>query len=173
MPQIFDNIEQSLLPALRETITVAHKADFCVGYFNLRGWKQIDSYIENWAGGEDNCCRLLIGMQRLPQQDLRAAMNLFENDGLISNQKAIKLKKQIAEDFTNQLTIGIPTNDDEAGLQRLAAQLRAGKVVVKVFLKHQLHAKLYLLSRSDPVNPTVGYLGSTKITMSGLSPQGQ
>ena len=173
MPQIFDNIKQSLLPVLRKTIDVAHKADFCVGYFNLRGWKQIDSYIEKFSGGDDNCCRLLVGMQRPPQEDFRAAMNLFESNDLISNQKALKLKKQIAEDFRKQLVIGIPTNNDEAGLQRLIAQLKSGKVVVKVFLKHQLHAKLYLLFRTDPINPTVGYIGSSNLTMSGLAAQGE
>lgn len=62
---------------------------------------------------------------------------------------------------------------DEAGLRRLADQLRAGKVVVKLFLRHPLHAKLYLLYRHDPNAPTVGYLGSSNLTFSGLSGQGE
>lgn len=49
MPRIFDNIEQSLLPALQETLGLSECSYVSVGHFNLRGWKQFDSYIEQWA----------------------------------------------------------------------------------------------------------------------------
>lgn len=173
MPRIFDNIEQQLLNALQETLNVADHADFCVGYFNLRGWKQLDSYIEKWSGGKDNCCRLLVGMQRLPQEELISALSLIKTDKGIDQQTALRLKKKLAEEFREQLTYGIPTNDDESGLRRLAAQIKAKKVVVKLFLRHQLHAKLYLLFRPDPVNPTTGYLGSSNLTFAGLAHQGE
>lgn len=173
MPRIFDNIDQPLLPALRDALGISDHADFCVGYFNLRGWKQIDSLVEQWAGGDARCCRLLVGMQRLPQEELRAALSLARAEDDVDNQTAIRLKKRLAEEFRHQLTLGVPTNEDEAGLRRLAAQIVAKKVVVKLFLRHPLHAKLYLLFRPDPISPTVGYLGSSNLTLAGLSRQGE
>ena len=173
MPRIFDNIEQHLLSALRDTLNVSDRADFCVGYFNLRGWKQLDSYIEKWSGGKGNCCRLLVGMQKLPQEELLSALSLIKQDKEIDNQTALRIKKKLAEEFREQLTYGIPTNEDEAGLRKLAAQIKAKKVIVKLFLRHPLHAKLYLLFRPDPINPTIGYLGSSNLTLAGLSYQGE
>ena len=173
MPRIFDNIEKHLRRALAKTMEVSDRADFCVGYFNLRGWKSIDEYVENWTGGPGHCCRLLVGMQRLPHEELRMVRSLSSGHSSLDNQTALRLKKRLAEDFREQLTLGAPTNEDEAGLQKLARQIKAKKVIVKLFLQHQLHAKLYLLFRPDPINPTTGYLGSSNLTLSGLSHQGE
>lgn len=173
MPRIFDNINLHLLPDLKQAIQAAYRADFCVGYFNLRGWKEIDQQIDAWEGCEGNCVRLLVGMQRLPQDELRTYYQFVKTDGELDNQTKLRLKKKLAEEFRNQLTIGAPTNADQAALQRLAAQIKAKRVIVKLFLRHTLHAKLYLLYRNDPFNPIIGYLGSSNLTLAGLSAQGE
>ena len=174
MPRIFDNLapDSSLLPALQEALGLSSRADFCVGYFNLRGWGGLAPHVDDWSD-ENGPCRVLIGMQRLPHDDLREALSLIDGASGMDNQTAHRLRVQLAEQLRQQLTIGAPTNTDERTLRQLAAQLRDKKVVVKLFLRHPLHAKLYLLFRNDPINPIVGYLGSSNLTFAGLSAQGE
>ncbi|WP_199247134.1 phospholipase D-like domain-containing protein [[Phormidium] sp. ETS-05] len=174
MPRIFDNIELELLEALRKTLPDSYKADFCVGYFHLRGWRQIDDLIENFIGGENACCRLLIGMQKSAQDQVQEALSLSKSPKLTSIQAAINLKKQIAREFRDQLTWGAPSNADEAGLRRLSQQLKSQKVIVKLFTSYPLHAKLYLLySEKSYNNPITGFLGSSNLSLSGLQKQGE
>jgi len=173
MPRIFDNISLSLLPALSDTLKISERADFCVGYFNLRGWKQIDHLIDAWPGGDEACCRVIVGMQKLPQDELREGFSLITGPDGLDQQAALRLKKSAAQEFRAQLTIGAPNDADEAGLRRLSRQLRASKVAVKLFLRHPLHAKLYLVHRTDPNNPSIGFVGSSNLTLAGLSKQGE
>jgi Helicase conserved C-terminal domain/PLD-like domain/SNF2-related domain len=173
VPRIFDNIELSLLPALAETLKISQRADFCVGYFNLRGWRKVDDLIDPWSGTDDSRVRLLVGMQTLPQQELRQAMSLMADSGGLDQQSIIQLKKRAAEEFREQLIIGAPSNSDEAGLRRLSEQIKAKKVIVKLYLRNTLHAKLYLCHRADPNNPTIAFVGSSNLTFSGLAMQGE
>ena len=173
MPRIFDNIDQKLLPALQETLCVSNRADFSVGYFNLRGWKSLAAYVDEWPGGDGHCCRLLVGMQEAPKDELRDALKITGQDEGMDQAAVVRLKKKLAQEFRDQLTVGFQNNADEAGLRRLAVQLRAQKVVVRLYLRCPLHAKLYLMHRTDPINPIIGYLGSSNLTFSGLSGQGE
>lgn len=120
MPRIFDNIAQKLQSALIQTLDNAQHADFCVGYFNLRGWRLLQPHIDGWQGGDKRQVRLLIGMHRTPQEDIRTLFSLSGKDeGLIDNQRVLRLRRQIVEDFRQQLMLGAPTNADEQGLRGL------------------------------------------------------
>ena len=70
MPRIFNIIETGLLPALKRILLVSERADFCAGCFNLHGWKQPGSHVENWTGGPGVPRFLLAGMQWLSQDGL-------------------------------------------------------------------------------------------------------
>lgn len=121
MPTIHDNIEKYLDEGLSRTLETSKRADFCIGYFNLRGWRRISKYIEELKGDhlpdeyeDDNTyyCRVLIGMQKLPSEELN---DLFARDKnrTLDNAIAIELKRKVAKEFKAQLIIGNPTNEDE------------------------------------------------------------
>ena len=173
MARIFDNIDHDLLSALRATLLVSKRADFCVGYLNLRGWQAIDEQIASWNPAERQICRVMVGMQRPPHDEIRELYRQGDEAGQIDNATAGRLKTQFAAHLREQITLGIPSGQDEAGLRSLARQLRAGQVVVKLFLPYPLHAKLYLLFRDDVNNPITGFVGSSNLTLAGLSRHGE
>lgn len=175
MPRIFDNIEENgqLVAALQQSVSVSYRADFCVGYFNLRGWNAIAGGIDAWEGGSNACCRVLVGMQDRPEDELRSHLSQYGDMPMMDNATATRQRKTLAQAFRDQLTIGAPSNRDEAALRHLADQLRSGKVVVKLYLRHRLHAKLYLFHRHDNFSPIIGFVGSSNLTFSGLAIQGE
>lgn len=101
----------------------AYKADICVGYFNLRGWNSFERYVSEFAGGENEQCRLIIGMHATPQQLIRNYYSKAKQES-IDNQTAVRLKRELAEEFRTQLTLGYPNNSDEKTLKQLAEQFQ-------------------------------------------------
>jgi len=181
MPIIFDNIENKLTEGLNKTLSNSKRADFCIGYFNLRGWRQLYEQIDNLSGDclpeeydDENkyFCRLLIGMQRLPIEILEEYFSKDENNKL-DNSRANDYKKKLAKELREQLTIGTPNNYDEIALRKLATQLKSGKVKVKLHLEYPLHAKLYIAYRDDYNSPVIGFVGSSNLTFAGILKQGE
>ena len=140
MSSIYDNIEQPLLPELQAYLKQAYQAYFCVGYFNLRGWGQIDADIEQFEGGDGKTCRLIVGMYRLPKEELRQTLAIGVEPERIDQGKMLRLQTLMAQEFRQQLTYGVSSGADQEGLRRLRSQLLAGKLQVKLFLRHTLIA---------------------------------
>ena len=173
MPHIYDNITRQILAELRATLTGSRRADVCVGYFNLRGWDSLADWVDAYSGADESCCRVLVGMQRPPEEALRQVYRATQDDGYLDGPTVARLRREAAKSFKEQIEFGVPTAASEAVLRGLARQLRARQVRVKLFLAYPLHAKLYLIHRRDHVTPTVGYLGSSNLTFAGLSGQGE
>lgn len=182
MAKIYDNIEVKFTEGLQGIISNVgvKRIDFCVGYFNLRGWDLIVNQVDELPGdyiyeNDDRklrICRLLIGKHR-PEEDLIRAL-YSKQDPLPDAEYAVQCKLQIARDFRKQLLLGVPTKKDEWTLRRLSTQMKEGKVCVKLYLKEPLHAKLYLAHRpQDNFNKIQAIMGSSNLTYSGLTKQGE
>ena len=83
MARIFDNADEKFEEGLHAILTNAgvERADFCTGYFNLRGWRKVAADVGSLPGGEVSevdergdalsvrrVCRLLVGMHRPPAE---------------------------------------------------------------------------------------------------------
>lgn len=182
MARIYDNIETKFTDGLRGIIhnIGVQRVDFCIGYFNLRGWNLVMEHIDSLPGDEIyeqderkfRVCRLLVGMHRPDEELVRLLYSQHEQ--LPDAEFALKSKRLIAQDFKRQLQLGKPTREDEVTLRHLSAQMKTGRVCVKLYLKEPLHAKLYLAYRpQDQFNPIQAIMGSSNLTYAGLTRQGE
>jgi superfamily II DNA or RNA helicase len=172
MPRIFDNIEEQLDEALRNTLAASVTLDASVGYFNVRGWSALADAIDALPEGSPKV-RLLIGMAERPDQELRQRLRVMGRDRPMDLQTADRLRSTVMQDLHSQLVWGLPTARDEATIRQLRRQLEEGDVSVRLHLRHSLHGKLYLCHRDDHDNPRTGYVGSSNLTFSGLVKQGE
>lgn len=181
MARIYDNIESKFVNGLQDLITDVgiKRVDFCVGYFNLRGWDLVVNQIDQISGDyvyendkqEFRHCRLLIGMH---QPDEELVRQLYSDKVIPDAAYVQQCKLEIARDFRKQLLLGMPTKRDEWTLRRLSAQLKENKVCVKLFVANPLHAKLYLAFSPDSNrNKISAILGSSNLTYAGLTKQGE
>lgn len=180
MARIYDNLENSFQEGLENMITNigVKRVDFCVGYFNIRGWNLVVDQIDQLPGDtiDENDiptfrkCRLLIGMYSPPLDIIR---ELYLSRKPVDREMANQMKIEIARDFRRQLEIGIPSNQDEDTLDKLKRQLKEGTVCVKLSVK-KLHAKLYISYRPEDKHSKIyAILGSSNLTYSGLYYQGE
>ena len=174
MPRIIDNIEVGLAEDLRAEIARgAVRLDAAIGYFNLRGWRELADAVDDMSRTQDAPkARILIGMASDPHDELRRELT-GRGDGTLDNATRNTMRQQARDVLREQLTIGLPTAADERALRRLRAQMDCGDVAIKLHLAHRLHAKLYICHRVDDRYPSLGYVGSSNLTFAGLGGQGE
>ena len=181
MARIYDNIETKFADGLQGIVANVgvKRVDFCVGYFNLRGWGLVVDQVDTLEGdfvyeGDHRFfrkCRLLIGMHQPTEELIR---QLYTEQPLPDANFVSQCKMEVARNFRRQLQLGLPTKQDEFTLRRLSEQMKDEKVCVKLYLREPLHAKLYLAHRPDDnFNKIQAIMGSSNLTYSGLTKQGE
>lgn len=171
MPTIYDNVENKLLEGLKIAFKKARKASFCVGYFHLRGWKEISAVIRSLEE-RDFCLRILVGMHQPPEEILLQLQGIIHNSS-IDRIRLTKLKERVVRSFKQQLEVGLPSKEAEDTLKDLCKNLKSGRVKIKSYLRNALHGKLYLFEREDELAPLIGFVGSSNFTFPGLLKQGE
>lgn len=175
MARIFDNIKLDLGSHLVQTLKVSDRVDAAVGYFNLRGWAMFDETVRMKAAAVQGqvVMRVLIGMVMTgPQQEtldeLQAGLDgeaAQEADANVARDR----KAELLEQLRTQLMRGVPNNADRVTLQSLRDLLGSGAVEMKVFTRRPLHGKTYVCHREDLNNPITGFVGSSNLTVPGLT----
>ena len=177
MPTIYDNQTEHLAPGLREALAEAARVDVCVGYLNLRGWKELADAIDRlpWNGDEPST-RVLVGMAVQPAQQLRRKLRIQTTEEAWSGITNAEIPGLVAEtigELGDQLTVGFPSNQDAEVLQQLRRQVDEGRVALRFFACGPLHAKLYLAYLASEAVPRKGFVGSSNLTLAGLVRQGE
>lgn len=177
MPTIYDNKAQALAPALRATLDDARTLDVCVGYLNLRGWKELADAVDGlaWEPGEP-AARVLVGMSILPGDQLRERLRIRPAEPTwegVTNEEIPALRAELVGELSSQLTVGFPTDQDEEVVRQLARQIKEGRVAMKFFACGPLHAKLYLAHLRAEAAPRKAFVGSSNLTLAGLVHQGE
>ena len=125
MPTVFDNIETPFLDGedsngLKHALKLAFRGDFCVGYFNLRGWRCIDDVVNEWPMPEEygspSPARLLVGMQRMPHDQLRNWLSddpeILRLDRIIEKGFFIESHKSLLLQLCDLCTYSIRKNEE-------------------------------------------------------------
>lgn len=173
MTRIFDNIDLQLGEHLRSTLADYERLDCAVGYFNLRGWSLFAPIIDKRNQGESPVARVLVGMTTADPNDqvLEALQRRVDGVGEeedIDRDVARRRRERALLKFREQLSRGVPNDEDLQTLRSLRSHLSDGRVAVKLFTRRALHGKTYIAHREDVNNPITAFVGSSNLTLAGL-----
>lgn len=174
MSRIVDNDDISLIDALNAVLPHAHAFDACVGYFNLRGWRLMREAIGMMQlptpEGRKQV-RLLVGMAVLTEDSVRQSVEGGQPP--VDMSTAVTRANQAVLGFARQLTWGVPSKAEVAGLRQLQRDLAEGLLQVKFAAREPLHAKLYVTHEAAGMRNRRSVVGSSNFTAAGLVKQGE
>jgi hypothetical protein len=178
LSKIVDNASSLLRDALSSKLKHSKAVDICVGYFNIRGWKHVSDSLDSLRReSEAGAIRLLVGMavpeKTAEQKILEATFRLEDDEEDVDYKIATRRAIDAVQDFSEQLTWGLPSDVAAKAIRGFLADLKSGVVTVKFAARRRLHAKLYLCHMDGGAGGFTAFVGSSNFTSSGLQGSGE
>jgi superfamily II DNA/RNA helicase/HKD family nuclease len=154
--------ERKLSTRLSNLLSKSNRFDCLVGYFYLSGFYLIRKSLEPCEK-----IRILIGLETESQvlKALQRAKIQPEFD-FHSNSETVK---EFSKVVLEQLETAEETAEVETGIEQFVRWCAEGKVEVRAYDKHKIHAKLYIFTfNSDQVDKGRVITGSSNLSLSGL-----
>ena len=175
---IIDNRNRYLKDEINDRLSASKSVKFAVGYLYLSGFYQI---ADRLAELEET--KILIGnnLNRETIEELAQALPGEEElERRIKNRSFER--KSDSDKRTQEVATGIQANietlphslDKEENIVRLSELILDGRIQVKVYTKHPLHAKAYIFKFKEEAAKGaaaegIGIIGSSNLTLSGFT----
>lgn len=155
--------DRKLSTRLNKLLSKSSRFDCLVGYFYLSGFHRIQEFLEPCEK-----VRILVGL-KTENQIYKALQQAKE----VQQKFNFRLPSETAKDFKNlvldQLNSADETFEVESGIKQFVKWCSEGKVEVRAYDKHPIHAKLYIFSFDEnQVDKGRIITGSSNLSESGL-----
>lgn len=174
MPQhdIIDNSNVILVDQVKKALKVSRSAHFAVGYFFLSGFQAIAEEVQGLdklrllignTTNKETVEHMVEGYNRLEagrRQQRAERMNNAQREAIIADTRNAAAQA---------LELMIQSDDEQQSAKTLAQCIADGRVEVRVYTKGRLHAKAYIFDFEDNFHAGTGIIGSSNLSLSGLS----
>lgn len=174
---IIDNRQLNLKDEINDKLDGSERVKFAVGYLYLSGFYHIAEKMENLEE-----VKLLIGsnLNRDLTEALAETLPGDEDIASVVEQNTHqrpadrdKTKKKIGNSVIRNVQALPHTVRRQKEITKLVELVRGGKVHIKVYTKHTLHAKAYIFKYKQDIASAaaaegIGIIGSSNLTMSGF-----
>ncbi len=170
---IYDNRERKLIDALKKELNLAKSADFVVGWFFLTGLRELKDEIEKLeklrilAGSRTN--RATAEIMLLSEKYERAVEKILEDNRYLNDHRITEILNKEADEITKYISTINPSKENIDFIKWFWEKLRERKIEVRIYFRETLHAKLYLIHYGENKEFGVAFLGSSNLSMGGLS----
>lgn len=170
---IIDETDPKLVAHLNALLPEAVRVHIAVGYFFISGFAQIIDSFKAIKGGEESQIRLMISPTTdrptadallAANESVRDVKNIMGNPEM-SEEDAFERAKQ---DVDRALAHMSQSKSDYDVTKRLVEMVRKNQLVVKVYTKTKMHAKVYIMEYPSVATPAVSIVGSSNLSVSGI-----